>query len=183
MIVLTAALVAGCAWERPGFDPYRGPVAEKVARAADRYKFDQATKDLLVSKAKTLNADAMVTITRDGLHSTQGEASGLRDMHYGADRMCPGPVVHQTWAANHTETAFVYCARGECIAIPVVCGNVSRIQFVPTPPTKEPEFKFYLPPIRTTPPTPTNKVPEPGTLALVAMGLVTLLRRPTSVQH
>lgn len=172
-----------CNWNAPGVDPYRGPTAASVAAAVQRYKLPPEAQAELVRKARMLQPDAVVTITRDGIYSADGTASDLRDMHHGKPgRVCAGPVVRSRWRDDHAETALVYCAGRECIAVPTVCGNVARITWAPTAPPPEPAFRAWRP----APPLPGTRhpapqpVPEPSTLALVAaaLGVLAATRRP-----
>ncbi len=178
--MITAALIAsaaaiGCSWDHPGANPYRGPTVVSVKAAVARYGLPAETQQLLIEKVRRLDLDATVVITRDGITSHQGTASNLRDMHYGKGRVCDGEVLRTKWTAQHAETALVYCARGECIAIPTICGNVSRIDFTPTvvpQPSDIPRFWQGDLPMRH------NTVPTPSTISLVLLALaVTLIIR------
>ncbi len=155
-----------CNLNNPGADPYRGPVEPTVAAAVARYEFPKPIQAQLVAKVKRLDTDAVVRIGKDGLYSPTGTAANLRDMHFGK-RLCSGPVHRPRWKADHTEVALVYCVQGHCIAVPVICGNVSRIDFTPEV-KKEPDIR---PPLQYVPPTPPMEVPEPSSLALVALAL------------
>lgn len=179
--MITAALIAsaaavGCSWDHPGANPYRGPVVQSVKAAVARYGLPADTQYLLVEKARTLDVDATVVITREGIESHDGVATNLRDMHYDKGRVCNGEVLRTRWTTQHVETALVYCARGECIAIPTICGNVSRIDFTPTvvpaPRADIPRFWHGDLPMRH------NTVPTPSTISLVLLALaVTLITR------
>lgn len=156
-----------CSWDNPGADPYRGPVETTVAAAVARYEFPKPVQAVLVAKVRRLDNDAIVRIPKDGLYSPTGTAAGLRDMHFGKDRMCSGPVARTKWTADRTEVALVYCEQGYCIAMPVICGNVSRIDFTRTP-RKEPDVRSWGPAF---PPIAPLEVPEPGTLTLAGLAL------------
>lgn len=140
MIVISTALVLGlgldgtCDWSRPGLDPYRGPVAKSVSMAVARYGFDATTQAQLVAKVKRLHPDGYMVITRDTITSPQGLVSGFRDMHFGQGQLCRGEIRRDAWRADQAEGALIYCAGGQCIAVPVICGNVSRVEFTPYTP-------------------------------------------------
>jgi hypothetical protein len=137
-------MVDACAWNAPGADPYRGPVAESVAAAVQRYDMTTQARAELVQKARLLQPDGIIVIQRDGITSTDGVATDLKDMHFGKPgRVCKGLVVRDKWRDNQAETALVYCAQGECIAVPTICGNVSRVTWTPITPPKEPEFRGW----------------------------------------
>lgn len=159
-----------CNWNNPGVDPYRGPVTETVAAAVQRYGMPSHVRADLVAKVRNGLSDGMVEISRTGLHSATGTASDLRDMHYGRPgRVCPGPVRRDAWPDDRRERALLYCATGtaDCILVPVVCGNVSRVTWVP-----------HAPGVGAVPsPAAPQGVPEPGTLALVLVALRGLFRR------
>ncbi len=156
-----------CNWDNPGADPYRGPVTATVAAAVARYDLPPLVRADLVAKVRNGLADGAVWIHRDRIDAGQwATASDLRDMHHGRPgRMCPGPVSRAGWAADHAEPALVYCSGAECLAVPVVCGNVSRITWAPLP-GREPAPA--VPAVRA--------VPEPGTLALALLGLAAAWR-------
>lgn len=169
---------ADCTWDSPGANPYRGPPVASVTAALDRYNISPAAKVILVERVRTLQPTATLTITRDGVHSPDGTATDLRDMHYGKNRMCSGPVLRTEWKADHAESALLYCALGECIAIPTVCGNVSRVTWVPTPVAdkEEPAIRAPGKAPRLAPAPAPFQVPEPSSRLLALVALVIALR-------
>ena len=48
-------------------------------------------------------------------------------MHFGIGRVCSN-VSRQAWLPAHQERGLVYCEGTECIIVPTVCRNVSRIK-------------------------------------------------------
>ncbi len=183
-----------CTWNSPGDDPYRGPVAASVAAAVDRYGLPVQVKAELIRKARLLQPDAVIVITRDGISSADGTATDLRDMHYGKGRVCAGPVVRSRWRDDQAETALVYCAQGQCIAVPTICGNVARITWTPAASPREPAFRAWhgapgqgdlyspIPPLLPAPqvqsqPSKPTSVSEPSSLWLALAGVVLVLLR------
>lgn len=163
--MLPAIAGATCDWSKPGSAPYRGPGDVTAATAVESYQdIPPAARADLAERIRGQREDAIVLITRDGLASPQGRASDLRDMHWKRG-MCAGPVVRSGWAPERVEAALVYCSAGHCVAVPVICGNVARITFVPRLPT-EPGFRGWdgkSKPVRT--------VPEPSTLLLALVAI------------
>lgn len=115
-----------CNWDNPGDNPYRGGVAQAVAR----YNLPKAVQYELIAKAERLRPDAVLTITKDDAVATTGETFKIKDMHYGKKTLCKGEVQRSAWADWHVEHAMVYCAQGTCIAVPLVCHNVSLLERV-----------------------------------------------------
>jgi PEP-CTERM putative exosortase interaction domain len=167
MLVTATAIAASCMWTNPGAAPYRASVVESTTAAVANYDIPQYAKAELVAKVRRLEPDALVVITRDSLYSSQGKAYNLRDMHWGSG-VCYGSVNRSKWREDQAESAFVYCSDNHCIAIPIICGNVSRIDFVPNKP-KEVPFRWWEGDLLSKP---VYNVPEPSTAALVAVGLL-----------
>lgn len=159
-----------CTWNNPGADPLRGPVTTTVAAAVARYDLPAPVRAELVAKVRNGLDDGLIEIRRTGLHSATGTARDLRDMQYGTPgRVCPGPVDRSAWPDGHVERALLYCSQGECIVVPVVCQNVSRVTWTP----------HAAPGVGVVPgPQPVvYHVPEPGSLALVLAGVALAVRR------
>jgi hypothetical protein len=68
-----------------------------------------------------------VEITRDGIRGEKSYEPDIRAMHFGSRGVVCGTLTRAKWAATHVERAVVFCAAGECLAWPSVCGNLFRI--------------------------------------------------------
>ena len=112
-----------CSWDRPGADPFMGDVVAAVDRypdiAPDVRKRIQAR---MVKRAY----DDVVVIKQGSITGKSRYGSTIRDMHFGADRLCHA-VSRARWSETAQERGLVYCDSGQCILVPTVCRNVSRI--------------------------------------------------------
>lgn len=147
-----------CDWNNPGVNKYTG----SAETAIYSYDFPKSVSEELLYKIRRSNLDAVVTITRDDIIGAFGKPSNLSSMHFGKSR-CTGVVKRDKWDVSRKELATVYCddSYQYCIAIPKICGNISRIDYTPFR-KSEPPIRFYDPP---------NQVPEPSTMLLVIMAL------------
>lgn len=163
--MLPALAAASCDWSRPGAAPFRAAGDVTAAQAVDSYTdMPAAVREDLKTRIRGQREDALLLITRDQLHSPQGTATALRDMHW-RDGVCRGAVSRAGWAPGHVEKALVYCSGPYCVTVPAVCGNVSRVSFEPYP-RRQAQLQHW----GVAPGAP-NAVPEPGTAALVLAGL------------
>ena len=155
-----------------------------VIAAVDRYRDIPATvRQALQARMLAHQYDDIAEIRRDTITGTQ-TYSDLRDMHFGEGRLCRLPS-RALWAAQHTERGLVYCEQEHCLIVPTVCRNVSRVTRTGVPPVLPPA----LPPVEIPGGTglaqqrlalsgedtdivpPAKPIPEPSTLALLALGL------------
>jgi PEP-CTERM motif len=117
---MTADL-ATCEWQG-GQDRYSGTVASAVAA----YGFPIATQRALIEAFERREFEAVV-IDRESIRGKTHDYADLRDMHFGARGICRN-VSRIRWTDQQVETALIFCAAGECVAYPAVCGNVARVR-------------------------------------------------------
>jgi hypothetical protein len=159
-----------CDWNNPGSNPFRG---ESVYSAVQSYGFPKTETDEIAWKIKAGMPDAVIYIKQKTIISPFGEATNLRDMFFGNNRKCVGKVIRDNWSLQDERPALVYCPTAKtygntqvCVAIPVVCGNVSLIDYKPL--QKMP--KNFVEQSKV------NTVPLPSTLMLVALALMFVKR-------
>jgi len=116
-------VVPACSWDRPGHDPFTGDVVAAVDRYAD---IDPATRDKLKARMAKRQYDDLVVIRRDSIGGRHEYEPTIRDMHFAFDRVCRS-VTRSAWPAAAQERGLVYCEGRDCILVPTVCRNVSRI--------------------------------------------------------
>ncbi len=117
------AVLAECSWDRPGHNPFMGDVVAAVDRYAD---IPPAVRSRLKQRMAQREYDEIVSIRRDRIEGRQHYDSEIRDMHFGAGSLC-GTVTRARWSPQMQERGLVYCDSGQCILVPTVCRNVSRI--------------------------------------------------------
>jgi len=126
LAVSAGSTLPECSWDRPGVNPFMGD----VVAAVDRYQdIPAATRDKLKARMKARSYDDIALIERDGI-SSAGKAEyapEIRDMHFGPGAVCK-TVTRTRWTAKTQERGLVYCEDGQCILVPTVCRNVSRIR-------------------------------------------------------
>lgn len=166
-----------CDWNKPGHNPYRGTVAEAVAR----YNLPKNAQYEIIEKARQVRPDATLTISRDGALSTTGDQFSLTNMHFGKGSVCKGEVRRNTWADTHREIALVYCSGEHCIAVPIICHNVTLLRPVEglrdVPRISDTDWLLHrgvpAPEPKATPTV--HTVPEPSTYALFGIGALALV--------
>ena len=123
-----------CSWDRPGHNPFMGD----VVAAVDRYKdIPAATRTKLKARMAARQYDEIATIRRDSIEGAAIYAPDITGMHFGQGQVC-GTVTRERWTQQMRERGLVYCEDGECILVPTVCRNVSRIKRLRTAPTPQP---------------------------------------------
>ena len=124
MPVATLAIVASCSWAHPGANRFAGDPVAAIDHYSDIPSADRARLKELIAKK---SYDALVTVTRDSV----GEDFGpLYDMHFGANKLCH-EVDRSMWTEGQTERAMIFCTADYCVALPTVCGNLSRVNRQP----------------------------------------------------
>jgi hypothetical protein len=193
----SAATVPVCSWDRPGHDPFQGDVVAAVDHYTD---LPAEVRAALKRRLAARDYDEVVTIRRDRIDGRRMYAPALTHMHFGRDQVC-GRVTRAGWSENTSQRAQVVCESGACVAVPFICGNLSRITRLesnpraeatqdsfetaarkPDEPPPETHVRAHVAGVAecfldcTEPPPP---VPEPGTWALLGagLGLATLAAR------
>lgn len=129
LAVSAGSTLPQCSWDRPGANPFMGD----VVAAVDRYQdIPAATRDKLKARMQARQYDDMVVIERDAIKGKATYAPEIRDMHFGPGAVCT-TVTRTKWTAKTQERGLVYCEDGQCILVPTVCRNVSRIRRVEKP--------------------------------------------------
>ena len=119
-----------CSWDRPGVNPFTGDVVSAV----DDYKdIPEATRSKLKQRMGDRSYDELVTITRDRIEGKGSYDSEIRGMHYGARGNVCTTVTRSKWTPQQSERGLVYCEDNQCILVPTVCRNVSRIKRLAAP--------------------------------------------------
>lgn len=124
-LALAAALTAkpDCSWDRPGVNPFMGDVVLAVDRYTD---IAPEVRTRLKQRMQARQYDDMVSIRRDSIAGKFNYDPALRDMHFGAGAVC-AQVSRSKWSAVAEERGLVYCEQDQCIIVPTICRNVSRI--------------------------------------------------------
>ncbi|KQW46411.1 MULTISPECIES: MHFG family PEP-CTERM protein [unclassified Roseateles] len=112
-----------CKWRSPGHDPFVGDVPGAVDHYTD---IPARTRERLKARMRQFAYDDIVSIRRDAIEGNYRYEPALLDMHFGKRRIC-GKVTRKTWRADHEERGLAYCEDGQCIVVPLICRNVSRI--------------------------------------------------------
>ena len=114
-----------CNWNRPGVNPFTGDVVAAVDRYTD---IPTEVRERLKARMAKREYDDIVSIRRDSITGGKGYEYGnaIRDMHFGPGKLCK-TVTRSKWSSKMHERGLVYCDSGQCILVPTVCRNVSRI--------------------------------------------------------
>ena len=115
--------LAACSWDRPGHNPFMGD----VVAAVDRYRdIAPDVRARLKARMARRDYDDLVSIRRDSITGRAKYGSTISDMHFGTHQVCRS-VTRASWSPAMQERGLVYCDSGQCILVPTVCRNVSRI--------------------------------------------------------
>jgi hypothetical protein len=98
-----------------------------VVAAVDRYTdIPEATRARLKARMAKRDYDEMVSIGRDEIAGKAQYNSEIRQMYFGGNNVC-NTVTRAKWTPTMQERGLVYCEGTQCILVPTVCRNVSRI--------------------------------------------------------
>ncbi len=124
-LAASGATLPHCSWDRPGVNPFMGD----VVAAVDRYQDIPApVRAKLKARMAQRDYDEIVSIQRDEIKGSKAiYGSTISEMHFGANNVCK-TVSRAKWTQKYEERGLVYCEEGQCILVPTVCRNVSRIQ-------------------------------------------------------
>ena len=123
-ILKESAQLTQCSWDEPGHNPFMGDVVAAIDRYTD---IPLAVRTRLKARMARRQYDDIASIRRDSIEGTARYEARIRDMHFGIGRVCT-TVSRQAWLPSHQERGLVYCEGSECIIVPTVCRNVSRIR-------------------------------------------------------
>ncbi|MDE2300428.1 MAG: MHFG family PEP-CTERM protein [Burkholderiales bacterium] len=112
-----------CAWNRPGHNPFMSDV---VAAVDDYRDIPPEVRSRLKERMARHDYDDIVRIRRDSITGRGTYGATIRDMHFGTHQMCSS-VTRAAWSERMQERGLVYCEGRQCILVPTVCRNVSRI--------------------------------------------------------
>ena len=98
-----------------------------VVAAVDRYTDIPAdARQRLKNRMARRDYDDIADIRRDSLRGRFDYEPAIRDMHFGTGRVCTS-VSRGAWSDAQQERGLVYCDGAQCIIVPTVCRNVSRV--------------------------------------------------------
>ena len=125
--VARADVLDNCNWNRPGVDPFMGDVVAAVDRYTD---IAPPVREQLKERMRARQYDEIVVISRDAIRGKGNYNARISDMHFGPGRVCRN-VTRAGWNEQMQERGLVYCVQGQCILVPTICRNVSRITQAP----------------------------------------------------
>lgn len=129
LAVSAGSVLPQCSWDRPGVNPFMGDVVAAVDHYPD---IPAATREKLKARMKARSYDDIAVIERDAIKGKGTYAPEISDMHFGPGAVCR-TVTRTKWTAKTQERGLVYCEDGQCILVPTVCRNVSRIRRLSQP--------------------------------------------------
>jgi hypothetical protein len=113
-----------CEWSKPGHDPFMGDVVGAVDRYTD---LPVDVRSRLKARMIKREYDEIVVIRRDSIVGKATYSPSIRDMHFGPKNRVCKQVTRTRWTSKMQERGLVYCEDRQCILVPTVCRNVSRI--------------------------------------------------------
>ncbi|MBE3023416.1 hypothetical protein GQ37_011735 [Janthinobacterium sp. BJB1] len=122
-----ADVLDNCSWNRPGVDPFMGDVVAAVDRYTD---IAPQVREQLKERMRARQYDEIVVISRDAIRGKGNYNARISEMHFGPGRVCRN-VTRAGWSEQMQERGLVYCVQGQCILVPTICRNVSRITQAP----------------------------------------------------
>lgn len=125
--IARANVLDNCNWNRPGVDPFMGDVVAAVDRYTD---IAPTVREQLKERMRARKYDEIVVISRDAIRGKGNYNARISDMHFGPGRVCRN-VTRSGWSEQMQERGLVYCVQGQCILVPTICRNVSRITQAP----------------------------------------------------
>lgn len=125
--VARADVLDNCSWNRPGVDPFMGDVVAAVDRYTD---IAPPVREQLKERMRARQYDEIVVISRDAIRGKGNYNARISEMHFGPGRVCRN-VTRAGWSEQMQERGLVYCVQGQCILVPTICRNVSRITQAP----------------------------------------------------
>ena len=87
-------------------------------------------REQLKERMRARQYDEIVVISRDAIRGKGNYNARISDMHFGPGRVCRN-VTRAGWNEQMQERGLVYCVQGQCILVPTICRNVSRITQAP----------------------------------------------------
>ena len=122
-LAASGVTVPACSWDHPGVNPFMGD----VVAAVDDYKdIPAATRAKLKARMEKRDYDEIALIEKSRITGLAEYSADIRDMHFGPGNVCR-TVTRGKWTPTMQERGLVYCEDGQCILVPTVCRNVSRI--------------------------------------------------------
>lgn len=121
-----ASTIQSCSWDNPGADKYTGDFATAVESYTD---LAPEVRSALKSKINARQYDDVVEIKRDSIVGKDAKyeyGTSISKMHFGVNKRCE-VVNRSAWKDDHQELGLLYCVGADCVLIPTVCRNVSRI--------------------------------------------------------
>ena len=122
-LAASGATLPVCSWDKPGVNPFMGDVVAAVDRYTD---IPADTRAKLKARMAKRDYDEIVSIKRDGINGQAKYGSDISDMYFGSGSICK-TVTRSKWTLAMEERGLVYCQDGQCILVPTVCRNVSRV--------------------------------------------------------